>query len=167
MTHVIAVYFSFKHTAQYLWHLPALSRLIVSLSLCITCASNGLTEALSQPDDLWQPAWKLSYWGCAFSVVTHHHFCWRRSICAKTCRRGTTLWIFYSAVEEPRTCCRICYRHPVLGIWFSNSSFVYVFHSLYPSVFLLPGALFQFEAPTLKPSLQCPPLSARRFWHSF
>lgn len=30
-------------------------------------------------------------------------------------------------------CCRMCYRNSVLGIWFSDSSFVFFF-SLYPSV---------------------------------
>lgn len=46
-------------------------------------------------------------------------------------------------------CCRMCYRNSVLGIWFSDSSFVFFF-SLYPSVsapslpvFLLPRILFQ------------------------
>lgn len=48
------------------------------------------------------------------------------------------------------TCCWLCYRHSVLGIWFSNSSFVYLSPSLRSSVsapflpvFLLPHILFQ------------------------
>lgn len=58
--------------------------------------------------------------------------------------KNNTLNILSSRVGAMCGCtCRICYRQSVLRIWFSNLSFVYVFHSFfYPSVSALSLPVF-------------------------